>query len=86
MIPFWTKVKNIFRAIFRRLPSQEELQSGHRLTDIAEELGMFPTEVEKAVRDLQEKGKVDVYWYEGEMWVVYKDENAKEEMYNSMYA
>ena len=42
--------------------------------DLAEELGMFPTDVEDILKELQEKGAVECYMFEGILYAVFKED------------
>ncbi len=42
--------------------------------ELAEELGMFPSDVEDVLKELQEKGAVECYMHEGILYAVFKDD------------
>jgi len=48
--------------------------------EIAEELGLFPSDVEDAVKDLQEKGMVRCIMAKGEIYVVFNEGASMEDI------
>ena len=42
--------------------------------ELAQELGMFPTDVESVLKELQDQGAVECYMHEGVLYAVFKQD------------
>jgi len=58
--------------IVRSLENHKRLQ-GRTVGEIAEELGMFPSEVEEELRELHDIGAVTCYMFQGQLYAVYNE-------------
>ena len=57
--------------VIRHLEKHNDL-GGFSVGEIAEALGMFPSDVEKTLKDLSANGQVKCYVYNGQLYAVFE--------------
>ena len=63
-------LSNAIRSLFRR--KKEKESEGYSIEEIAEVLGLFPSDVEEELKELQKIGAVHCYMYDGKLYAVFK--------------
>ena len=77
MISDKRKIETGVVAVVKSLAEHKE-KAGLSVTEIAKEHGMFPSDVEEVLKDLQGKNSVECYIYRGKLYAVFKDNTIKE--------
>ena len=71
---FWDrkkeKEKKQFEDVIKDIGDELNKDVAKTITEIAQDLGMFPSDVEEAVIGLHKKGLVECRWLDGELYVL----------------
>lgn len=71
------KIESGVVAVVKTL-AEHTKKAGLSVAEIAKENGMFPSDVEETLKDLQDKGSVECYIYRGKLYAVFKDSSIRE--------